>query len=130
MKNGKSAGQIIHGQLDVSKVTQLSCLVGHSSDLTAQNSVNGNHHSQSSMGCCAQLCKIRYTEALYFLHHGAFFLQVLHINHSTFERGAYCTAHFSGISPLFSTCPLFKQLNTAEEGQRSCWEHRQTIPHT
>lgn len=63
-KNGKSAGQIIHRQLDVSKVTQLSCLVGHSSGLKIQKSVKGNPHSQSSMGCHAQLCNLSSTQRL------------------------------------------------------------------
>lgn len=129
-KNGKSTGQIIHRQLDVSKVTQLSCLVGHSSGLKIQKSVKGNPHSQSSMGCHAQLCNLSSTQRLcisYTMELSSWWSCISITVHSTGEHAAL---HMFLKYLPFSACPLFKQLNNAEEGQRSCWWHRQTRPCT
>lgn len=43
LKSGKSSGKIIHGQLGVSKITQLSGFERHSSGLAMQTNMNWNH---------------------------------------------------------------------------------------
>lgn len=83
--------------------------------------MNRNQQSQSSVGCRAQLCNLSCIQRLsvsYTMELSSCRSCTSITAHSIDEDTAL---HILLKFPPFSACPLLKQMNNAEEGQRIFW---------